>query len=161
MTHQKGIRFGVSLLVLCACLFMGTVPLRAAVFNIVDYGAKGDDSTDNTAAFSKCMEAVIAAGGGQMYLPAGVYRGRIIIHAVTVTGKHGFSIDQLDMEIAGKRQTDPHNAWQATAYNLNDPSNLGVGDINFWVVEGGVGAIESFTRNGGTGVRTRRVGSAP
>lgn len=347
MSYKREIRLGIPLLVLCACLFMGGAPVRAATFNVVNYGAKGDDSTDNTAAFSKCIEAVIAAGGGQMHLPVGVYRGRIIIpavgkplpswmtveitgegepapvfgtigdfplrnqgsivkcieksgpaaisatsagknalyggfsavhvvirnlevrtydnpaiggidlfsamqcrlenvfvntglynvqatqpthgtkglvtpannnaaltilrnvivtgyhtgilvhehtdgdninlcsninglefavahhasrfgrvgaqrctHAVTVTGKHGFSIEQLDMEIAGKGQTDPHNAWQATLFNLNDPSNLGVGDINYWVVEGGVGAVESFTRNGGSGIRARRVGSA-
>ena len=79
-------------------------------------------------------------------------------HAVAVTGKHGFMIDQLDMEIAGKNQTDSNNDWQATAYNLNDPNNLGTGDINHWVVEGGVGAIEKFTRNGGAAIQVRRIG---
>jgi hypothetical protein len=82
-------------------------------------------------------------------------------HAVTLTGKHGFSIEQLDMEIAGKGQTDSRNAWQATAFNLNDPNNLGTADINYWVVEGNVGAIETFTRNGGATIRARRIGSAP
>ncbi len=79
-------------------------------------------------------------------------------HAVAVTGKHGFMIDQLDMEIAGKNQTDSNNDWQATAYNLNDPNNLGTGDINHWVVEGNVGAIEKFTRNGGASIQVRRIG---
>ncbi len=81
--------------------------------------------------------------------------------AVTVTGKHGFSIEQLDMEIAGKGQTDPKNAWQATAYNLNAPENLGTADINYWVVERNVGAVLTFTRNGGNNIRARRVGTAP
>jgi len=82
-------------------------------------------------------------------------------HAVAVTGKHGFMIDQLDMEIAGKNQTDSNNVWQATAYNLNDPGNLGMGDINHWVVEGNVGAIEKFTRNGGASIQVRRIGEKP
>ena len=82
-------------------------------------------------------------------------------HAVAVTGKHGFLIEQLDMEIAGKNQTDSNNVWQATAYNLNDPNNLGTGDINHWVVEGGVGAIEKFTRNGGASIQVRRIGEKP
>lgn len=82
-------------------------------------------------------------------------------HAVTVTGKHGFSIEQLDMEIAGKGQTDPKNSWQATAYNLNDPDHLGTADINYWVVEGNVGAVGTFTRNGGNNIRARRIGAAP
>lgn len=82
-------------------------------------------------------------------------------HAVTVTGKHGFCIDQLDMEIAGPGQTDRNNAWQATAYNINDPQNLGIADINYWVVEGNVGAVEKFTRNGGAFIRARRIGAGP
>jgi len=82
-------------------------------------------------------------------------------HAITVTGRHGFSIEQLDMEIAGKGQTDSKNEWQATAYNLNDPNNLGTGDINYWVVLGGVGAVEGFSRNGGSAIRARRIGSPP
>lgn len=321
-------------------------PAYGAVFSVRDYGAVGDDKTDNTAAFSKCLDAMIAAGGGRMYLPNGVYRGRITIppvsqpmpswitveivgeseptpvfgtigsfplqnkgtivkclaesgaavisaaksldslyggfsavyvvvrnlevrtydnpgiggidlnyavqcrlenvfvntgiynvqaskpthgtsgivtpacnngaltilrnvvvtgyhtgivvnehtdgdninlastinglefvfahhasrfgrvgaqrctHAIAVTGKHGFSIEQLDMEIAGPGQTDSHNAWQATEFNIYDPKNLGTADINYWVVEGNVGATEKFTRNGGAGIRARRIGFA-
>jgi len=82
-------------------------------------------------------------------------------YAITVTGKHGFSIEQLDMEIAGKGQTNSNNEWQATSYNINDPDNLGIADINFWVVEGGVGATERFTRNGGASIQARRIGSTP
>ena len=55
----------------------------ASVFNVADYGALGDDQTDNTAAFSRCLDALVAAGGGRMYLPDGVYRGRIIIPPVS------------------------------------------------------------------------------
>ena len=53
--------------------------LAPRVFNVLKYGAMGDDKTDNTAAFSTCIKAVIDAGGGRMFLPDGVYRGRIII----------------------------------------------------------------------------------
>jgi len=81
--------------------------------------------------------------------------------SVTVTGQHGFSIEQLDMEIAGPRQTDEDNKWQATDFNIHDPENLGVGDINYWVVEGNVGAVEKFTRKGGKHIRARRIGSPP
>jgi len=82
-------------------------------------------------------------------------------YAIAVTGKHGFSIEQLDIEIAGKKQTDRNNAWQATEYNIDDPKNLGIADINYWVVEGDVGAVEKFTMNGGASIRARRIGSPP
>jgi len=42
----------------------GTVKSRT--FNVLNYGAVGDDKTDNTEAFSACLKAVIAAGGGRI-----------------------------------------------------------------------------------------------
>lgn len=317
--------------------------LRAATFDVTAYGAVGDDSTDNTAAFTACLNAVIAAGGGKMYLPDGVYRGRITIppqggpswitieivgeseptpvfgtignfppqnhgtivksletsgsavisapsgslymgfsgvyvvirnlsvrtydnprisgidlnyaaqcrlenvvvstgvynvqasqpthattglvtpannnaaltilrnvlvtgydtgilvrehtdadnivvasnihgikfttanhasrfgrigtyrntHHVTVAGRHGFLIQQMNTEQPGSGQTNAQNAWQTLVSDVNDPNNLGTGDINYWVVIGGVGAVDTFTKNGGTGIRARRIGSAP
>jgi hypothetical protein len=337
----------VALIAIYGCLVLAAGSLNAATFNVRDYGAVADDSTDNTAAFTKCMDAVIAAGGGQMVIPEGVYRGRIVIppvskplpswmtveivgegepapvwgtigsfplrdkgtilkcletsgpgvifaqaspnslyggfsavyvvirnldvrtydnpaidgvnlhhamqcrlenvvintglynvqasepthgtkglvtparnnaaltilrnvlvtgyhtgivvhehtdadninlgstmhglefaqahhasrfgrvcaqrctHAVTVTGRHGFTIAQLDVEKTGPGQTDATNAWQATVSDLNDPENLGVGDVNQWVVRGAVGAVDDFVRNGGATIRTRRLGEAP
>jgi len=311
------------------------------VFDVCDYGAKGDDSTDNTAAFSACLDAVIAAGGGRMVLPDGVYRGRIAIpgteewitveivgenepapvfgtigafplqqngtivksletsgsavisaqnapgrlymsfsgvyvvirnldvrtydnpaisgvdlqhaaqcklenvyvntdtynvqaskpthgtsgvitpannnaawtvlrnvvvtgynngivvsehtdgdsivvasnvnglnflganhasrfarvgtyrntHHITVSGRCGFSIKQMNTEQPGGGQTTPQTAWQTLVSDVNDPQNLGIGDINYWVVIGGVGAVDTFTKNGGASIRARRIGS--
>ncbi len=82
-------------------------------------------------------------------------------HHVTVSGEHGFSIGQLDIENAGPRQTDAHNAWQKTIHDVNDPANLGTGDITYWVVVGNVGAVDTFSKNGGASIRTRRIGAAP
>ena len=320
-----------------------TFTINSRTFNVLDYGAVGDDKTDNTAAFSECIKAVIEAGGGRMFLPDGVYRGRIIIpgtkkwitveivgeseptpvfgtigtipfpkngtivkslsksgpaviyadnkpeklymsfsgvnvvlrsldvrtydnpgingvdlenaaqckienvfvntdiynvqaskpthgtsglitpacnngaltvlrnvvvtgyhtgikvnehtdgdnivvasninglefiqahhasrfarvgtyrntHQVTVTGRHGFSIDQMNTEMPGAGQTNAGNAWQELISDINDPKNLGIGDINYWVVEGNVGAVDKFIKNGGASIRTRRIGSAP
>ncbi|MCE9631193.1 MAG: hypothetical protein K8S94_10840 [Planctomycetia bacterium] len=329
------------------CSGLGITPLPAATFKASDYGAVADAATDNTAAFSKCLDAIVAAGGGRMVIPDGVYRGRIVIppvskptpswmtieivgdtepapvfgtignfplrdkgtiitclekqgpavisaakspaplyggysavyvvirnlevrtydnpgiggvdlhwamqcrlenvfintgvynvqasqpthatkglitpvtnnaaltilrnvvvtgyatgivvhehtdadnivvgssihglefvnshhtsrfgrvgayrntHHVTVSGKHGFTIEQLNTENAGPNQTAAHNAWQATAHDLNDPRNLGTGDITYWVVVGNVGAVDQFNKNGGAGIRARRIGAAP
>lgn len=315
---------------------------KARVFNVLEYGAVGDDKTDNTKAFSACLKAVIEAGGGRMFLPAGVYRGRITIppvdpahwlaleivgesqpdtifgtigtfkyqnnntivkcldtagpavisaapstncygnfscvhvvikdvevrtydnpsiggidlgraqqcrienafintgvynvqaskpthgtaglitpacnngaltvlrnvvvtgfdtgivvnehtdadninlasnihglsfpfahHAsrfgrvgvyrctnlLTVTAQHAFTIEQLDIELAGAGQTDRNNAWQATVNAVNDPGNCGVGEIRYWAVIGGVGTSPIFTRNGGKSIQARRIGS--
>src|SRR5574343_75169 len=39
------------------------------VFNVLDYGAVGDGSTDDTTAIEACIAAAAAAGHGQVYFP--------------------------------------------------------------------------------------------
>ena len=77
-----------------------------------------------------------------------------------VEGKHGFSIEQLNTEMPGRGQTNAENAWQTLVSDINDPKNLGIGDINYWVVLGGKGAVDKFIKNGGASIQTRRIGSA-
>ncbi|MGQ9542096.1 MAG: hypothetical protein ACUVTY_13540 [Armatimonadota bacterium] len=85
----------------------------------------------------------------------GAYRNT---HHITVSGRHGFSIEQMNIEEAGPGQTDEKNAWQAVVSDINDPENLGTADINYWVVVGNIGAKDVFTCNGGQGIRVRRIG---
>ena len=66
----------------------------------------------------------------------------------------------MNTEQPGAGQTDEHNKWQTLVSDINDPNNLGTGDINYWVVIGNVGAVDTFTKNGGSGIRARRIGSA-
>jgi hypothetical protein len=82
-------------------------------------------------------------------------------HHVTVSGKHGFSIEQLNTEMPSKEQTNPGNAWQMLVSDINDPKNMGFGDINYWVVQGNVGAIDQFIKNGGASIHARRIGTPP
>jgi hypothetical protein len=67
----------------------------------------------------------------------------------------------MNTEQPGAGQTNAQNAWQTLVSDVNDPGNLGTGDINYWVVVGNVGAVEKFTINGGANIRARRIGSAP
>jgi polygalacturonase len=45
----------------------------ATVYLVTDYGAVGDSSTDNQAAFQKAIDAAGAAGGGRVEIPPGTY----------------------------------------------------------------------------------------
>jgi hypothetical protein len=183
--------------------------VKSQTFNVMNYGAVGDDKTDiynvqaskptrGTAGISTpacnngaltILRNVIVTGyhtgilvnehtdgdnivvasniNGLEFLFAhhasrfgrvGTYRNT---HHVTVSGRHGFSIEQMNTEQPGPGQTDANNAWQALVSDVNDPKNLGFGDINYWVVEGNVGAVEKFVCNGGASIRARRIGSAP
>ena len=55
------------------------------VFNVRDYGAKGDGSTLDTAAIQRALDAAHAAGGGTVYIPAGVY----IVHSASGEASDG------------------------------------------------------------------------
>jgi hypothetical protein len=47
--------------------------IQGAVFNVLDYGATGNGSTDDRAACQAAINAAVAAGGGAVYFPAGTY----------------------------------------------------------------------------------------
>ncbi|MFO1243488.1 MAG: putative Ig domain-containing protein [Rickettsiales bacterium] len=44
-----------------------------AIFNVKNYGAKGNGTTDDRAAIQKALDAAFNAGGGDVYLPKGIY----------------------------------------------------------------------------------------
>ena len=54
------------------------------VLNILDFGAKGDGMTKDTAAIQKALDACADNGGGTVLIPEGVYlTGSLIIHSNT------------------------------------------------------------------------------
>ena len=50
-----------------------TVKNIARVFNVKDYGATGDGTTDDSAAITAALQAVSAAGSGIVFFPVGTY----------------------------------------------------------------------------------------
>ncbi len=52
----------------------GIHSLMDTAFNVRDFGAVGNDSTDDAAAFTSAFTALTTAGGGLLYLPKGTYR---------------------------------------------------------------------------------------
>ncbi len=56
---------------MCSCAGQG--PATGTVFNIRHYGAKGDGATSDTRAIDKTIAACVRAGGGTVYVPAGIF----------------------------------------------------------------------------------------
>lgn len=98
----------------------------------------------------------VEAHHASRFARVGTYRNT---HHITVSGAHGFSIQQMDTEQPGPGQTEEGNAWQTLVSDINDPENLGVADINYWVVVGNKGAADQFVKIGGESIRARRIGS--
>ncbi len=64
-----------SLLILLCFLLLapGTGTAAASVVNVKDYGAKGDGVSDDTPKIQAAINALTAAGGGTLQVPAGTY----------------------------------------------------------------------------------------
>ena len=56
------------------------------VLNVKDFGAKGDGSTDDTAAIQEAIDYAVAAGRRSVYFPAGTYIVTSPLHAQVETG---------------------------------------------------------------------------
>ena len=48
-------------------------PANAPFFNVKDYGATGDGTTDDTASIAAAITAAASAGGGMVFVPQGTY----------------------------------------------------------------------------------------
>lgn len=54
------------------------LPTNLKIYNVLDYGAIADGTTDNTTAFASAVAAVPA--GGTLYIPDGIYKGKFVIN---------------------------------------------------------------------------------
>ena len=75
----------ICLLVLLACSTGTTFPQRLPVCNTLDYGAKADGQTVNTAAINQAIQACAKGGGGTAYVPSGTYLTGTIVMVSNIT----------------------------------------------------------------------------
>ena len=96
---------------LCAFLYLSgsngyagnnASPNKNGIYNIIDFGAKGDGVFLNTKAIQKAIDACAASGGGSVIIPSGKFRsGTILLKSnVALHFEHNSvllaSIDQID-----------------------------------------------------------------
>ena len=87
--------------VLLAVLLAGNAGAQK-IFDVRDYGARGDGVTQDTAAIQKALDECGKAGGGIVHFPAGVYLSRpITLHSETTV-----ELDAGAMLLASTNQSD-------------------------------------------------------
>jgi hypothetical protein len=101
--------------------------ISGAVFNVLDYGAVGDNTTDDTAAI---QAAITAAGvnGGTVWIPAGTYKCTSTLTMAKFVYIKGAGIRATTLQWnttgAGIKMSSP--------INTSTPVNTGVYDINLY-----------------------------
>ena len=78
--------------------------------NVRDFGAKADQTTDDTAAFQAAIDAAHAAGGGGVFVPPGMYR------------LNGTLIVKLNVTLEGIFTAPPTIPWTAESLGKGAPN---------------------------------------
>ena len=83
---MRKINRSILMLMMCVCLGTNTFGQTATgIWNVVDYGAKGDGTTLDTKAIQAAIDACHDAGGGRVYLQNGQFVSGTIILKDNVT----------------------------------------------------------------------------
>lgn len=127
--HSRATLVGATATALCSCLAVACgsptpvhTPAPTAsptagsqMFNVVTYGARGDDQTDNTRAFGDAVQAAETGGGGVVYVPAGRY-----VFSASKTGTGGSIV------IAGTAPITLQGAGQDQTFLIEAKANKGL-----------------------------------
>jgi hypothetical protein len=126
-------------------LFLSAVGLQAATYNVRDYGAKADKTTNDGPAIQAAMDACTRDGGGDVIVPSGDYLiGHLDLRSnVTLVLQNGAnfwaSSDWKDYEKFAHGKLD---TYLISGNGLENVSLIGPGQIH------GLGAAEMGRRSG-------------
>jgi polygalacturonase len=110
--------------VLLGALLALNLPLAAKTFNVLDFGAKGDGATLDTAAIQRAIDAA-ANNGGQVLIPRGK---KFLVATLVLKGGVDFHLDG-EMVIS-TNQSDYASDGVITASNAPDLKITGTGKIS-------------------------------
>src|ERR1035438_641284 len=125
-------------------------PLRAGVFDVKAFGAKGDGKTPDRDAINRAIDAAAAAGGGTVYFPAGTYvTGSIRLRSnLTLQFEHGTileaSADPAAYDAAEPNQWDKFQDFGHS--HFHNSLIWGEGLENVSIVGGGMIGGKALTR---------------
>ncbi|WP_413812008.1 glycoside hydrolase family 28 protein [Streptomyces sp. OE57] len=92
-----------------------TATSAAPVFSVMDYGAKADGSSNDSAAIEKAITAANSAGGGIVRFPSGQYKSKNTVHLkseVTLQLDSGATILGSSADTYDKPESNPNDDYQ-------------------------------------------------
>ena len=156
MRHKFGILSVAFAVILCFCSCNS-----ATVFNVRDFGAKGDGVSIDSPAINMAIEAAAKVGGGTVYFPAGVYSSYsirladnvtleldegVILKAAQFTDSLGF--DHAEPNEFNKYQDFGHSHWKNSfiwGIGLKNVSICGKGTIDGHLLSDGFRGLAGAT----------------
>src|SRR3954467_10586189 len=180
--HLLGLLAAVSALAVGASLVAANSASAAGTFNIRDYGATGNGSSNDSVAIQKAVDAAAAAGGGTVRVPSGTYKSAKTIHlksnvifqldaGSTIVGASGTGYDTPESNPYDQYQDYGHSHFHNAMFSGDRLT--GIGFTGSGTIDGGghlitgnpdsgqADKILSLTRCNGltlNGVRFRRGG---
>jgi len=118
----------LSLIMLAGCV--GAPANSSKIFNVRDFGAKGDGTTLDTAALQKTIDTAEAAGGGTVLIPAGKFLIMPIVLAsninlkITKEGTLLISDDMANYPVVRGRYQDAITANQASDLTISGEGTI-------------------------------------
>jgi len=103
------------LVITSASFFLPGASTAHSQFNIRDYGAVGDGKTLDSPAINKAILACAAAGGGTVYLPAGIY----LSGSIRLTNHINLCVDAGAVILAAPGRLNAYDEtepWEGVAY---------------------------------------------
>jgi hypothetical protein len=109
-------------------------------FNVLAYGAQGNGTTDDTAAIQAAVNACITSGGGEVFLPAGVYQTSYTITVNTPLAVYiaGDGIQATTIMFYGTG--DCLRVYNSALYTFTGGQGGGVRDLTFDGTNAGAGS---------------------
>ena len=133
---------------LSLCLFFcaTAVAQKNGIYNVADFGARGDGKRDCSAAFQKAMDAIVRDGGGQLFIPKGEF---LILKQVQAEApKLAFSILGLGLGVSNLLCDNSEGVFRFRYTEIN--SQITLRDFSLFAMREGAGtAIDIEHRSKG------------
>jgi polygalacturonase len=142
--HIIALLAAASALTIGATLVSADVASAAGTFNVRDYGATGNGSSNDSSAIQKAVDAASAAGGGTVRVPSGTYKSANTVHlksnitiqldsGATIVGSSGTGYDVAESNQYDQYQDYGHSHFHNAMFygdRLTDIGFTGSGTID-------------------------------